>query len=193
MKDIRPHKVVLLGDGAVGKTALTVQLCSAHFLETYNPTIEDCFRTQAVIDKKPCMLEILDTAGQQEFTSLRDQWIREGEGFLLVYCIAVRSTFEHVEMIRNEIARVRDIKKTPILLVGNKCDRNTEREVSHFEGSALAKRLGCHFIESSAKTSTNVERAFHRIVRMMRSNENGGSLRKKICALNKVKSKCRLM
>ncbi|KAK9761809.1 RAS2 protein, partial [Basidiobolus ranarum] len=133
------HKVVLLGDGAVGKTALSVQLCSTHFLETYNPTIEDFFRAQTVIDKKPCILEILDTAGQQEFTPLRDQWIREGEGFLLVYCIAARSSFEHVEAIRNEIAKVRDISKTPILLVGNKCDRSSEREVSQFEGHALAK------------------------------------------------------
>ncbi|ORX90465.1 hypothetical protein K493DRAFT_58951 [Basidiobolus meristosporus CBS 931.73] len=138
----KQHKVVVLGDGAVGKTALTVQLCSNHFLETYNPTIEDSFRTQAVIDKKPCSLEILDTAGQQEFTMLRDQWIREGEGFLLVYCIAARSSFEHVEMIRNEIAKVRDITKTPILLVGNKCDKKTEREVSQFEGHRARQAIG---------------------------------------------------
>ncbi|KAK9674802.1 RAS2 protein [Basidiobolus ranarum] len=186
------HKVVLLGDGAVGKTALTVQLCSAHFLETYNPTIEHCSHTQAVIDNKPCLLEILDTAGHQEFTTLRDQWIREGEGFLLVYCIAARSSFEHVEVIRNEIAKVRDISKTPILLVGNKCDKSSEREVSQFEGHALAKRMGCQFIESSAKTAVNVEIIFHRMVRMMRSN-NEEYYRKKMCPINKMRLKCALM
>ncbi|ORX90466.1 hypothetical protein K493DRAFT_304868 [Basidiobolus meristosporus CBS 931.73] len=182
------HKVVLLGDGRVGKTALTVQLCSNHFLETYNPTIEDCSQTRAVIDKKPCTLEILDTAGHQEFVTLRDQWIREGEGFLLVYCIAARSSFEHVEMIRNEIAKVRDITKTPILLVGNKCDKETEREVSQFEGHALAKRLGCQFIESSAKTAVNVEKTFHRIVRLMRSKQE-----ELLGCTNKTKTKCLLM
>ncbi|CAD6904005.1 unnamed protein product, partial [Tilletia caries] len=137
------YKLVVLGDGGVGKTALTIQLCLNHFV---------------VIDDEPCMLEVLDTAGQEEYTALRDQWIREGEGFLLVYSIAARNTFERVERFRAQISRVKDQEPhtVPIMLVGNKCDKVQEREVSKEEGQALANRLGCKFVESSAKTSISV-------------------------------------
>ena len=66
------------------------------FVETYDPTIEDSYRKQVVLDDAPALLEVLDTAGQEEYTALRDQWIREGEGFLLVYSIASRSTFDRI-------------------------------------------------------------------------------------------------
>jgi GTPase KRas len=156
----------VLGDGGVGKTALTIQLCLNHFVETYDPTIEDSYRKQTVIDDQPCMLEVLDTAGQEEYTALRDQWIREGEGFLLVYSIADRATFERVERFREQISRVKDTEpqSVPIMLVGNKCDKVNAREVSRDEGQALAQRLGCRFVESSAKTCVNVEKAYYTVV-----------------------------
>lgn len=94
------YRLVVLGDGGVGKTALTIQLCLNHFVESYDPTIEDSYRKQVVIDEEPCILEVLDTAGQEEYTALRDQWIRDGEGFVLVYSIAQRSTFERVGRVR---------------------------------------------------------------------------------------------
>jgi GTPase KRas protein len=65
------HKIVVLGDGGVGKTALTIQLCLSHFVETYDPTIEDSYRKQVVIDEIPCVLEVLDTAGQEEYTAFK--------------------------------------------------------------------------------------------------------------------------
>ncbi|PWN96117.1 putative small G-protein Ras2 [Tilletiopsis washingtonensis] len=169
------YKLVVLGDGGVGKTALTIQLCLNHFVETYDPTIEDSYRKQTVIDDQPCMLEVLDTAGQEEYTALRDQWIREGEGFLLVYSIAARATFERVERFRAQISRVKDQEPNtvPIMLVGNKCDKVAEREVSRDEGQALANRLGCKFVESSAKTSVNVERAYYTVVRHIREQRDG--------------------
>ncbi|KAJ2010887.1 RAS2 protein, partial [Coemansia sp. S610] len=149
-------------------TALTIQLCLNHFVETYDPTIEDSYRKQVVIDDQPCVLEVLDTAGQEEYTALRDQWIRDGEGFLLVYSITSRSTFERVERFRDQIIRVKDQDNVPMMLVGNKCDKAQEREVSFQEGQAMARRLGCDFVESSAKTCINVEKAFYTTVRMIR-------------------------
>lgn len=53
------YKIVVLGDGGVGKTALTIQLCLNHFVETYDPTIEDSYRKQVVIDDQACIMEIL--------------------------------------------------------------------------------------------------------------------------------------
>lgn len=191
------YKLVVLGDGGVGKTALTIQLCLNHFVETYDPTIEDSYRKQVVIDGNSCMLEVLDTAGQEEYTALRDQWIRDGEGFVLVYSITSRSSFTRIPRFHNQILRVKEssssgppigvggyggsplhspsigaashgMNTVPIMLVGNKSDRVTEREVSTQEGHALARELGCEFVEASAKNCVNVERAFYDVVRMLR-------------------------
>ncbi|KAK6903584.1 hypothetical protein I203_107089 [Kwoniella mangroviensis CBS 8507] len=101
-------KITVLGDGGVGKTALTVQFTMSSFVETYDPTIEDCYRKQWVVDDQPCLLEVLDTAGQEEYTALRDQWIRDGEGFLIVYSITSRATFERIERIVERVLRVKD-------------------------------------------------------------------------------------
>ena len=92
---------------------------------------------------------------------------REGQGFILVYSIASRSTFERLEVFRQLMLRVK--RNRPIfVLVGNKCDKTYEREVSREEGAALARSFGCEFLETSAKTSHNVERLFTNLVRALR-------------------------
>ncbi|KAK6361440.1 Ras GTPase ras2 [Orbilia blumenaviensis] len=192
------YKLVVLGDGGVGKTALTIQLCLNHFVETYDPTIEDSYRKQVVIDQQSCMLEVLDTAGQEEYTALRDQWIRDGEGFLLVYSISSRSSFTRIKKFHQQIQRVKDsipnayggssplsspvlsggrdaTTPIPIMLVGNKSDRVTEREVSHQEGMELARELECQFVEASAKNCVNVEKAFYDVVRLLRKQRQSSS------------------
>ncbi|KAA8574431.1 hypothetical protein EYC84_005899 [Monilinia fructicola] len=185
------YKLVVLGDGGVGKTALTIQLTLQHFVETYDPTIEDSYRKQVAIDGQSCMLEVLDTAGQEEYTALRDQWIRDGEGFVLVYSISSRSSFTRIQRFHNQIQRVKESSSSspiypgspispvspsepvPIMLVGNKCDRVTEREVSTQEGHALARELGCEFVEASAKNCVNVEKAFYDVSPRANTGENG--------------------
>ncbi|TPX46655.1 hypothetical protein SeMB42_g02329 [Synchytrium endobioticum] len=163
------YRLVVLGDGSVGKTALTLQFTLSHFVDTYDPTIEDSYRKQVVVDDVPCIVEVLDTAGQDEYISLRDQWIRDGEAFLLVYSITSRSTFEHVDKFHHQCQRVKDSDKTPILIVGNKNDLTLERQVTRDEGTLLAKKLRCEFVETSAKTASNVEKAFFCLIRMMRA------------------------
>ena len=139
------------------------------------------------------MLEVLDTAGQEEYTALRDQWIRDGEGFILVYSITSRSSFTRIRKFHSQIQRVKEStsagsptagpylasptsptmhmsnQPAPVMLVGNKSDRVTDREVSTQEGSALAKDMGCQFVEASAKNCINVEKAFYDIVRSLRN------------------------
>src|ERR1700709_1062368 len=134
------------------------------------------------------MLEVLDTAGQEEYTALRDQWIRDGEGFVLVYSISSRSSFTRIQKFHHQIQRVKESSASspsfpgspisqsmvvnggnvPVMLVGNKSDRVTEREVSTQEGHALARELGCEFVEASAKNCINVEKAFYDVVRQLR-------------------------
>jgi len=163
--------VAVLGDGGVGKTALAVQFTLNCFVETYDPTIEDAYRKQFVVDNRMCFVEVIDTAGQEEYATLRDQWVREGQGFILVYSIASRSTFDRLEVFRQSVKRAK--RGDPILmLVGNKCDKAYEREVSKEEGAALARQFNCEFIETSAKTAQNVERVFTSLVRALRQTRN---------------------
>ncbi|KZP07472.1 hypothetical protein FIBSPDRAFT_667025, partial [Athelia psychrophila] len=126
-------RVIVLGDGGVGKTALAVQFTLSCFIETYDPTIEDAYRKQLVVDNKVCFVEVVDTAGQEEYATLRDQWVREGHGFILVYSITSRSTFDRLEVFRQSMLWVKRAK--PIfMLVGNKCDKTHKREVSKLAG-----------------------------------------------------------
>jgi len=104
----------------------------------------------------------------EEYTALRDQWIREGEGFMLVYSITNRASFERIENFRRQINRVKDNEPTPIILVGNKTDRGAEREVGKEEGMGLARQYNWDFIETSAKTRQNLEQAYYTVVRRIR-------------------------
>lgn len=88
---------------------------------------------------------------------------------MLVYSITARATFERIERFRQQIVRVKDSDTVPVVLVGNKSDRANEREVGREEGAALAKRLGCEFVETSAKTRSNLELAYYTVVRMGQS------------------------
>lgn len=167
-------------------------------METYDPTIEDSYGKQVVIDQQPCMLEVLDTAGQEEYTALRDEWIRDGEGFILVYSITSRNSFTRIQKFHSQVRRVREsgialsftgvgylptqkggqpthTGPVPVMLVGNKNDKHHERQVSIQEGQTLARDLGCEFVEASAKNCVNVEKAFYDVVRQLRRQRQGPS------------------
>jgi GTPase KRas len=127
-----------------------------------------------VIDGVQCMVEICDTAGQEEYTALRDQWIRDGEAFVLVYGIGNRSSFNRISRFHDQIHTIKGEKgdeQRAMILVGHDYDEDSvraEREVSREEGSALAKELQCEFIEASARHCINVENAFYAVVRELR-------------------------
>lgn len=147
-----------------------------HFTETYDPTLEDSYRRQCVIDGIPSHMEILDTAGQEEYGALREQWIRQNDLFVIVYDVTRRSSFEATEKLFNEVLETKrklDSAFNPkvVILVGNKCDLDARRLVGTVEGANMAKRLGCGFIETSAKLGTNVEHAFFTVVRADRQRK----------------------
>jgi small GTP-binding protein len=186
---LKEYKIVVLGSGGVGKSALTVQFVQGIFVEKYDPTIEDSYRKQVEVDGNQCMLEILDTAGTEQFTAMRDLYMKNGQGFVLVYSIIAQSTFNDLPDLREQILRVKDMDDVPMVLVGNKCDLSDQRVISTEAGESLAKKFnGCAFLESSAKTKVNVEQIFFDLIKQINrksggSSEIGSSGRKKKCNL----------
>lgn len=101
---MREFKVVVLGSGGVGKSALTVQFVTGCFMEKYDPTIEDFYRKEIEVDGSPSVLEILDTAGTEQFASMRDLYIRNGQGFVIVYSITNHQTFQDIKTMREQVS-----------------------------------------------------------------------------------------
>lgn len=165
---LREYKLVVVGGGGVGKSCLTIQLIQSHFVDEYDPTIEDSYRKQCVIDDEVALLDVLDTAGQEEYSAMREQYMRTGEGFLLVYSITTRTSFIEIATFQQQILRVKDKDYFPVIVVGNKCDLDTDRSVSQQEGRDLANHFSCRFIETSAKARINVDEAFYNLVREIR-------------------------
>jgi len=158
-------KVVMLGNGGVGKSAITFRFVQQKFVESYNPTIEDSYRKQMKVDGRSVILDILDTAGQEEYTELREVYMRGGEGFVIVYSIIDKKSFMEVNEFRERILRVKDTDSVPMLLVGNKCDLESQRVVAKSEAEAFAQKLGVPFLETSAFTGQNAEDVFNVISR----------------------------
>jgi len=162
------YRIVVVGAGGVGKSALTVRFIQGTFVQKYDPTIEDSYRKQVEIDGKACMLDIMDTAGQEEYSALRDQYMKTGQGFVLVYSIPSRASFETAAKLRTHIARIKeDVADIPLVLVGNKVDLEDERNVTYEEGKELADKWKAGFIEASAKTNKHVNEIFHELVRLI--------------------------
>jgi len=169
------YKIVILGEGGVGKSALTIQFVNNHFVTDYDPTIENSYRKQITVDESTLMLDILDTAGQEEYSAMRDQYIRSGQGFIVVYSIISRSTFEKISEFREKILMVKDEDDFPIVLLGNKCDLETDRVVSKEEGMNLGKHFGVPFYETSAKNKINITEAFEAVVREIKKWNGEGA------------------
>jgi len=155
-------KIVVLGTGGVGKSSLTIRYIQDVFVDTYDPTIEDSYRHQIEVNDKSYVLEILDTAGTEQFHSMRDMYMKSGEGFLIVYSIIEQSTFVEADELFGDVLRVRDQEayQIPLLLAGNKCDLNEFRQVSNQAGQEMANKWGVQFYETSAKTNTNIAEVF---------------------------------
>ncbi|XP_035501007.2 ras-related protein Rap-1A-like isoform X1 [Scophthalmus maximus] len=142
---MREYKLVVLGSGGVGKSALQVE-----------------------VDGQQSMLEFLDTAGTEQFTAMRDLYMKNGQGFALVFSITAQSTFNDLQDLREQILRVKDTEDVPMILVGNKCDLDEERVVGKEQGQNLTCHWNnCAFLETSAKSKINVNEIFYDLVRQI--------------------------
>ncbi|BFU23559.1 Ras family GTPase [Entamoeba histolytica HM-1:IMSS-B] len=182
-------RVMVLGDGGVGKSVLTIQFTMNMFVEEYDPTVENCYRKNINVDGKVCVLDILDTAGREEYQTMIDPYIRQTNSFLIVYSIVDEKTFETAKKYVDKILRTKeDDHYHQIVLVGNKIDLNNERTVQKEKGLTFAQEKGIGFNETSAKKRINVDETFQMIVKRSRenkisSNDNETTNKKRKCLL----------
>lgn len=112
--------------------------------------------------------------------------MRTGDGIMLVFSLTDRKTFEEINQFRERVMRIKGQDKVPMVLVGNKCDLENEREVNTEDAIELAKKLSIPYFETSAKTGKNVDDAFYELVREVRKM-------KKLSEEKKKEKKCLIL
>ncbi|KAJ3332757.1 Ras GTPase [Blyttiomyces sp. JEL0837] len=163
------HDLIVVGSGGVGKSCITVRFLKDEFMSEYDPTIEELYRKNITVDGMGCIVHITDTAGQHEYTSLRDQHLASGKGFLLVFALNEKGTFEEMKQLRERIIKVKDTKKVPIVICANKCDYPQDQwEVDDETINSYTAPLKIPYFQTSAKENIGVTEAFHELVRESR-------------------------
>ncbi|KAK9449519.1 to 3 [Limtongia smithiae] len=170
---LREYNIVVLGAGGVGKSALTVQFAQGVFLNSYDPTIEDSYRREVSVDGRQCEVEILDTAGVEQFTAMRELYIKNGQGFLIVFSVTDRDSFKELEKLHDQVVRIKDSANVPFVLAGNKSDLAHARTVSFLEAKQLAHSWGTtSFYETSARSGAHVSDVFVDLVRQIQRRDS---------------------
>lgn len=177
------YPITVLGSGGSGKSALIIRFTNGKFVKKYDPTLEDIYRKHIRIDNDAYVLNIRDTAGQQEYEHLRNEYIKTGKGFVFVFSLTSRESFDYVRKVFVTTKRLTGQSKIPALLVGNKSDLEDNIQISDSEAEKLADFLECDFIKCSAKTNFNVSRVFHNITRLMVSEKTLGPPKKHSCTI----------
>ena len=171
-------KLIVMGVGGVGKSAITNRFVINRWVAKYDPTIEESYSTTVDVDGRALQVEILDTAGQDEYAPLRETFMHTGDGFLFVYSLTDDQTLEELRTIREQVLRVHPNRNVPYILifllsiyilmryfcvqfpcivVANKADLAAkDRAVSKEEGESLAGEFGAQFMEISVKKHTSL-------------------------------------
>jgi GTPase KRas protein len=175
---VKEIRIAIIGGGGVGKSAITMQYIQNHFVEYYDPTIEDSYRKQITLDQNHYFLEIIDTAGQEEYSALLDQYLHSGDGFILVYDITNEESFEKVKELKERLDMIFENRNAKIVLCGNKFDMDLRRAISKTTGEALAKQWNAQHFESSAKLRINIDVLFHTLIREIEKQKEKESSKK---------------
>eukprot|EP00755_Sulcionema_specki_P029376 Sspe_Gene.92033::Locus_63764_Transcript_1_1_Confidence_1.000_Length_808::g.92033::m.92033/K07881/RAB14; Ras-related protein Rab-14 len=169
-------KYIIIGDIGVGKSCLLHQFLDQKFLSDSKHTIGVEFGTRVVeVADKSIKLQIWDTAGQERFRAVTRSYYRGAAGAIIVYDVTRRATFNHITSWLTD-ARNLTNPQTVMMLIGNKSDLESSREVSFEEASKFAEENQLLFFECSAKTGTNVEEAFVKTARIIYENILSGNL-----------------
>ncbi|KAH9483066.1 GTP-binding protein rhb1 [Psilocybe cubensis] len=159
------RKIVVLGSRSVGKSSLVVQFIENHFVDAYYPTIESIFQKTLKYNGVEFECEIIDTAGQDEFSIFNSKHAIGIHGYVLVYSVASRNSFNMVQTVYDKIIDFCGTQDVPCVIVGSKTDLQSSspvpsRQVEPSEGERLAQQNHAAWVETSAKNNTNVDQVF---------------------------------
>nr|AVV26982.1 GTP-binding protein Rheb isoform 2 [Entosiphon sulcatum] len=170
---VRQRKVVLLGYAAVGKTAISQQFVEEKFPVTYYSTVDQTLVKRLKVRGEEFHLSVLDTAAQDECSLFQPQYSIGTQGYILVYSIAERRSFEICKTVYDRLHC--EVVDAAVVLVGNKIDLEKQRQVPTEEAQALAQSWGCPFVEVSAKKKDSVNRIFTMLVDEILTREEGSA------------------
>ncbi|KAI9818575.1 MAG: GTP-binding protein [Pycnora praestabilis] len=169
----KQRKIAIVGSRSVGKSSLTVQFVDGHFVESYYPTIENTFSRVIKHKGQDYATEIIDTAGQDEYSILNSKHFIGIHGYLLVYSIASKQSFEMIRIIRDKILNHLGVEWVPLVIIGNKSDlRPEQRQVSVEDGKKLGEEFKCGWTEASARYNENVSKAFELMIAEVEKSQN---------------------
>ncbi|XP_069107965.1 uncharacterized protein [Argopecten irradians] len=169
-------KYLLIGDSGVGKSSLLLRFADNIFSDAFIATVGVNFKIRTVnIDDKTASLQIWDTAGKDRFKTMTSSFYRGAHGIMLVYDVTDMESFQHIETWIDEIKKYGG-GDSPMILVGNKSDMSTYRVVTYTMGKKYAEALGILFMETSAKSSVNVETLFMSLTSEVKSEVVQGKL-----------------
>jgi len=173
---VKERKIALMGFRSVGKSSLAIQFVEGQFVDSYDPTIENTFKkTVNVKNSGTYDLLLVDTAGQDEYSIFPSEYSVDIHGYVLVYSIDSRQSFNICEIIHEKMLDLMDdLSAVPIVLVGNKSDLHNERRVTVEEGKELAKQMKAFFLETSAKENQNVGDIFNKVIASETASASGG-------------------
>jgi GTPase KRas protein len=157
-------RIGMFGGGGVGKTALTLRFLRDQFVEEYIPTLADDFSKEIDFKGQKLTMNIIDTAGQDDFREMRASFYSGVDGFVLVYSITDRNSLLEAEEIYKDICQNLNKTRVPTVFVGNKADLRDEDSVPLADGVAMAKKLEALHLETSARSGLNVNEAFNNAI-----------------------------
>uniref|UniRef100_A0A803VIS3 GTP-binding protein Rheb n=1 Tax=Ficedula albicollis TaxID=59894 RepID=A0A803VIS3_FICAL len=166
-----------------GKSSLTIQFVEGQFVDSYDPTIENTFTKLITVNGQEYHLQLVDTAGQDEYSIFPQTYSIDINGYILVYSVTSIKSFEVIKVIHGKLLDMVGKVQIPIMLVGNKKDLHMERVISYEEGKALAESWNAAFLESSAKENQTAVDVFKRIILEAEKIDGAASQGKSSCSV----------
>ena len=160
-------KIIIIGDTGVGKSNFLNRFINGKFSQLYQPTIGIDYKSKIVVlpkTKQNVNLQFWDTAGQERYKAITRAYYKGAKGAFIVYDITRKETFDDIDKWRNELVSSCN-KEVTVMLIGNKCDLEDQREITKEQGEEKAKSFGFSFIETSALSGENLEKGFEMLIK----------------------------
>lgn len=170
--DVKQRKIVVLGSARVGKTAVTLQLTEERFVPDYYPTVDQTHYKSMKLRGEEYLLDILDTAGQDDTSLFQPRYTIATDGYVIVYAVDDQYSFDIAKILYERIHEY--VVNGVVVLCGNKMDLDS-RQVPYTTGQALAEEWKCPFLECSAKKKENIQKVFTTMLEEILKREDAPS------------------